>query len=132
MPVQNEIELILIRRWASYVMLPLFVAGADGRLLYFNDAAAVLLGRPFDVAGEMQVSDLDDIFQTATEAGVPVPADELPIQIALTARRPAQRRFRIRALDGQLHVIDVFALPLEGQGGRFLGALAAFWEVEDA
>lgn len=128
---QHAIEVILIRRWASYVNVPLFVAGVEGELLYFNDAAAVLLGRPFDVVGEMAVGDLDRIFTTTDEEGRPVPAAELPIHIALVTRRPRHGRFRIAALDGVSRLIDVSAVPVVGQGGRFLGAMAFFWEAGD-
>jgi PAS domain-containing protein len=130
-PAQNAIELILIRRWASYVNAPLFVAGAEGQLLYFNEAAATLLGRPFDTAGEMDVRDLDRIFTTTDGDGRPVPAADLPIHVALVSRLPRHRRFRIAALDGVSRLIDVTAIPIEGQGGRFLGVMAFFWEASD-
>jgi hypothetical protein len=34
-------------------------------------------------------------------------------------------------MDGEWRAVEVTALPIEGQGGRFLGVLATFWEVED-
>jgi hypothetical protein len=57
-----------------------------------------------------------------------VPAEEVPINAALLHHRPAHSRVRFRALDGVWRVIDVSAFPLEGQGGRHLGAVAMFWE----
>jgi PAS domain-containing protein len=126
---QRELELILMRRWASYVNLSMFIADAAGNLMYYNDRAAALLGRPFDEAGAMSVGDLDTIFHTTAEDGASVASADLPIHVALTERRPCHSRFRIAALDGQSRLIDVTALPLEGQGGRFLGAVAFFWEV---
>jgi hypothetical protein len=127
---QRAVELILMRRWASYITLPVFFAGVDGKLLYFNDAAAALLGRPFDVAGDMPVDRLDALFATATEDGQPLASDDLPIHVALMHRVPCHRRFRIAALDGVSRLLDVTALPIEGQGGRFLGAMTVFWEVK--
>jgi PAS domain-containing protein len=130
-PVQHEVEIILIRRWGSYVALPLFLIGADGRLLYYNEAAGELLGRHYDESAMMSADDLAELFATATRDGELLPADGLPIVQALRTRRPAHGALRFVALDGVSRDIDVTALPLMGQAGRFLGVLTAFWERTD-
>jgi len=130
-PIQLEVEHILIRRWASYLSMPLFVVGSAGSLLYYNDAAATILGRPFDAAGDMSVEQLNAVFSTATEDGRPIAAKDLPIHAALRLATPGHKRFRIRALDGVDRLIEVTAFPLVGQGGRNLGALAVFWPVSE-
>jgi PAS domain-containing protein len=126
---QQAVELILMRRWASYVTMPVFIVAPDGTLLYFNDAAALILGRPFDSAGTLLVGDLDETFATASAEGEDLEAEDLPIHVALVRRWPSHGRMRIRALDGVDRVIEVTAMPLVGQGGTFLGAMAVFWEV---
>jgi hypothetical protein len=35
---------------------------------------------------------------------------------------------RFHSLDGVDHVIEVTAFPLEGHGGRHIGAVAIFWD----
>src|SRR5439155_26021404 len=67
---------------------------------------------------------------TTSEDGSRLDAESLPINIALLERRPAHRRLRIRGLDGEWRVVDASAFPIEGQGGRHLGAVAIFWEAE--
>lgn len=127
---QKEIELILLRQWASYLAVPIWVTGAKGELLFFNEPAEALVGRRYDEVDEIMVEDHSDIFEIRADDGAPLPAAELPLSIALGSRRPAHRRLQGRALDGVWRHIEVTAFPVEGQGGRLLGAVAIFWEVE--
>jgi PAS domain-containing protein len=128
---QNELELILLRQWASHLTMPIFLADREGNLLYYNEPAELLLGRTFDDAGAMPLSELATIFETTAEDGSPMPSSELPLGIALTQRRPAYRRVRVKALDGVQRLIEITAFPLEGQGGHWLGAVAIFWEAHE-
>ena len=128
---QNELELILLRQWASHLTMPIFLADREGNLLYYTEPAELLLGRSFDEAGAMPVAELATLFETADEDGAPMPTAELPLGIALTQRRPAYRRVRLKALDGVQRLIEITAFPLEGQGGHWLGAVAIFWEAHE-
>ena len=128
---QQPIELILTRQWASYLAVPVWVMGENGDLLYYNESAESVLGRRFDEAGEMPGEELASIFQSTAEDGSRLKSEELPINIALSKRRPAALRHRFRGLDGFWRLVDVAAFPIEGQGGRQLGAVAIFWEVAE-
>jgi len=128
---QQPIELILTRQWASYLAVPVWVMGEDGVLLYYNEPAEAVLGRRYDEAGEMRGEELASIFKTTAEDGSPLESDSLPINIALRERRPAYLRLRIQGLDGVWRVIEATGFPLEGQGGRHLGAVAFFWEAAE-
>lgn len=128
---QKDIELILLRQWASYLAMPIWIMGEDGSLLYYNEPAEAILGLRFDESGEMPLAELSRIFETRTADDAPVAAEDLPIGVALIQRRPAHRRIRVRALDGQWRTIDITAFPIEGQSGRHLGAMAIFWEAND-
>ncbi len=127
---QKEIELILMRQCASYLAMPIWLMGPDGELLYYNEPAEPILGQRFDEAGSMPGEVLSSMFQTTAEDDSPLEADDLPINIAVKERRPAHLPFRIRGLDGVWRRIEVTAFPIEGQGGRHLGAVAIFWEAE--
>ena len=128
MPHQKEIEVILMRQLASYLTTPVFLVDLDGTLLFYNEAAEVILGCRFDEAGEMPVQEWSTRFTPLDEQGVPLPPEALPLVVALAERRPAFRRFRIRGLDGVARDIEVTAFPLIGQAERHLGAVAIFWE----
>ena len=127
---QKEIELILLRHCASHMVMPIWFMGPDGELLYYNEPAEPILGRRFDEAGPMQSEELSKMFSTTAEDGSPIDASDLPINIALTKRRPAHRPMRIQGLDGIWRKIEVTAFPIEGLGDRHLGAVAIFWEAE--
>ena len=127
---QQDVEIILVRRWASMLVMPVFLAGANGDLLYYNEPAERLLGKRFEESGPMPVEEFGAIFDTRDEQGNAIPASELPLGVALIHRRPAHGQIRFKALDGVWREIQVTGLPLEAQGGRHLGALAIFWEAE--
>jgi PAS domain-containing protein len=128
---QKDLELILLRQWASHLNMPIFLVDRDGRLIYYNEPAETLLGRRFEEAGEMWVADLSSLFETTAEDGSPIASEDLPLGIAMAQRRPAYRRIRFRALDGIQRNVEITALPLEGQGGYWLGSVAIFWEVHE-
>jgi len=127
---QNPVEVILTRQLAEYLQTPVFVVGPEGNLLFFNEAAQVLLGRPYEEAGEMAITDLVSTFHLAQLDGQPLPIDELPITRALADRRPCHRKLQIVGLDGVHRNLEVTAFPLVGQGARVLGAVTIFWEIE--
>jgi PAS domain-containing protein len=129
---QQPVEIILLRQWASYVATAVWIMGPDGSLLYYNQAAEPVLGQPFDEAGAMPGEQLAKLFQTAAPDGSPLTADDLPINIALTKRRPAHKVVKIKGLDGAWRTIEITAFPIEGAGKRHLGAVAIFWESEDS
>ena len=123
----EPVDLIPTRQWASHLAMPIFVAGVDGTLLFYNEPAEAILGRRYDEAGDMPLAEFDRIFATTAEDGTPVAAAALPLGIALFQRRAAHGRLRFRGLDGVWRTVETTAMPLEGEGGRHLGALAIFW-----
>jgi hypothetical protein len=130
-PVQRDIELILLRQWASYLTMPIWVMDQDGNLLFYNEPAEPLLGKRYDEAGELPLQELATLFEATDLDGTPLEAEGLPLGVALMKHRPSHRRVRIRSLDGRQRNLDITAFPIEGQGGRQLGAVAMFWEFED-
>lgn len=129
---QNEIELILMRQLASYLAIPVFLVGAEGGLLFYNEAAGRLLGHAYQESGDMVVQEWSAIFKPTQEDGERVPPDKLPLLVALRERRLAYMApLYIVGLDNVQRKIAVTAFPLEGQQGRHLGAVAIFSEVTD-
>jgi PAS domain-containing protein len=126
----EAIEVILLRQWASYLELPVWLMDPGGSLIYYNEAAEPILGRTFEESGPIELSELSSLFLITDEDGTPLPTEEVPVGVALLRRVPTHRRIGIRALDGTSRLIDVTAFPVTGQGGRHLGAVAMFWEVD--
>lgn len=125
---QHDIEIILTRQLASCMATPVFLVDPAGTLLYFNEPAERVLGQRFDEAGEMPVERWSTIFAPVDASGAPLPAESLPLVVALTECRPTHGHFWIRGLDHALRRIEVTAFPIVGVADRFVGAVAIFWE----
>ena len=126
---QLPIELILLRQVASYLDLPVFLVDADGRLVYFNEPAEPLLGLRFDDVGELSMADWLVAFRPADADGGRLATEAVPLVIALREARAVHVRLTIAGLDGVRRAIEVTAIPLRGQGGHVLGAIALFWSA---
>ena len=126
---QQPIELILTRQWASYLVVPVWVMGENGHLVYYNEPAEAVLGRRFDEAGEMPAEELATIFQTTSEDGSRLSSESLPINIALLERRPIHGSFVFRGLDGREREITVTAFPLFSHPDEVVGVMSIFWEL---
>ena len=130
MSSQKEIELILARQLASYLVMPIFIVDPRGNLIYYNEPAELILGRHFEETGEMPVEQWSTLFKPMDSAGKPLAPESQPLVIALTQHSPAHRDMWIEGLDGVRRLIEVTAFPINGQAERYLGALAIFWEVK--
>lgn len=128
---QQEIELILSRHWASYLRTPIFLVEPDGNLLFYNEPAELILGRRFAETGKMSYDEWSIIYRMRDEDHRPVEPEDLPLTIALREHRPAHMRLWMIGLDGIEHHIQTTCLPLIVESGRFLGAIAIFWEIDD-
>lgn len=126
---QKEVEIILTRQLASYLTMPIFVVDPAGKLLFYNEPAELILGHRFEETGELPLSEWSTMFEPTDDAGKPVDPSHLPLVIALRDRRPAHGQLHIVGMDGARRVLEITAVPLIGQAGRFLGAMAIFWEM---
>ena len=129
--MQNQrLLLVQARNLITNLALPAVLTDADGQLLFFNDAAAVLLGRRFEEVGRQAREEWAQEIGPFDDHGRPVATDHLPIANALRSGRPAQGRFHLRLAGGQQEV-EVSALPLIEP--EFLeGVLLVFWPIEQA
>ena len=129
---QHDVEAILMRRLAGYLATPIFLQGAEGQLLYFNPAAAPILGLPFEEMAASTRSELYASFSPTALDGSPLEPEEHPLAIARERHEPAHLRFAIRGMDGITRTIEATAFPLIGQSRRNLGAVGVFWEIENS
>jgi PAS domain-containing protein len=127
---QKPVELILARNLLSCLSTPAFLVDGDAILVFYNDAAAALLGRRFEETGRMDADAWRTQFGPFGPDGEPLPLDELPLSIALRHGHPAHHRFHIRSADGTDHEIEASATPLvSAEGSR--GAMVIFWPVNE-
>jgi PAS domain-containing protein len=125
---QKPIELIMARNLIASLSTPGFLVDEDGMLVFYNEAAGVLLGRRYEEAGRMAPEEWGTTWGPFDRQGKAIPIEELPLTIALREGRPAHAAFNIRSLDGSRHPIEASALPiLTAEGSR--GAMVFFWQV---
>ena len=125
---QKNLVLILAREFASKLATPMFIADADGDLVFYNEPAEAILGRTFGEAGEMNAESWRSMFSLEHLDGTPMPLEENPAGIALLERRPAHATFRMTGLDGRQRTISVTGLPLFAHVEELVGVVALFWE----
>ena len=126
---QKPLELILARNLLSSISTPGFLVDDASELVFYNDAAAALLGKRFEEVGRLPLEEWSRMFGPFDDSGQTVPVDELPLVIALRHNRPSHARFHVQSLNGERHEIEVAALPLVAAAGGFRGALAIFWPI---
>jgi PAS domain-containing protein len=125
------IQIILIRQLAGYLGVPLYLADPKGDLLFYNEPAEALIGLRFEETGAMPAKTWTSMLTPMDEQGQVIPAEELPLMIALATQRPAYKRFYIHGMNGVRRHIEVASIPILGLQGEFLGATSLFWEVKE-
>ena len=127
---QKEIEVILTRQLASYLVMPIIIVDPAGTLLFFNEPAELILGRRFEETGELPLAEWVNTVTLTDKHGAPLAPEARPLLIALHERRPIHTEMWVVGMDQVRRHVEVTAFPLIGQAGRHLGALGIFWEVE--
>jgi PAS domain-containing protein len=123
---QRPLELILARNLMSALSTPAFLVDEGGLLVFYNEAAGLLLGKRFEELGTVRADEWGSMFGPFGEDGEPIPYDDLPLVSAVRSGRPAHAEMTIRSTDGTQHTVEVSALPiLTAHGSQ--GAIAVFW-----
>jgi PAS domain-containing protein len=129
MSAQKPLELILARNLLSSLSTPAFLAGEDATLLFYNDAAGVLIGRRFEETGAMTASEWTRLFGPFDESGEPINLKATPLTLALRDGRPHHAKLRIRVAGGNRQAIEASAIPIVGSSGSS-GAIVIFWPAD--
>jgi PAS domain-containing protein len=129
---QPDLVLIVARSFATKLATPTVIIDARGDLVYFNDAAAEVLGRSYLDVGALRASRWQELFKPRTFDEEPLTAEQTPGGVALLERRPVHDSFSIRGLDGREHEITVTAFPLFSHPDEVVGSMSIFWELPAA
>jgi PAS domain-containing protein len=130
---EHNLVLILARGLASSIATPMFLVDPEGTLVYFNEAAEGILGQTYAESGEMSPEEWGTAFRPEDpETGDKVDPQSLPLTVALSEQRPAHRKLAITGMDGERRLINITALPFFARTDEFVGAVAIFWQVDEA
>ena len=127
-PPQKHLTLIIARELASQLATATFIADAQGRLVFYNEAAEEILGRTFAEAGSMAAEGWTSQFRLEELDGTPMVLERMPAGIALLERRPAHGKLWMTGLDGQRRLLAVTAVPLFASETEVVGMIALFWQ----
>jgi PAS domain-containing protein len=130
-PKQRHIALILAKDLAANLATAVLLVDPDGDLVFFNEAAEKILGRPYAEA-QMSRAELAKTFRPVDASGVPIPLAELPVAASFREGIPTHGQLRIESVDGRTHDLEVVALPLFAQADQLVGGMAVFWEQAGA
>ena len=125
----KSLPLILARELASNLATPMFLLDTGGMLVFYNDAAAMLLGKPFAELGEIPSGRFGEALELSTPDGEPIRRRDSPAGIAFFERRPAHETLMATAYNGTRRLFEATAYPLIGAAGEMHGVVAVFWEV---
>jgi PAS domain-containing protein len=126
---QPHLVLIVARSFATKLATPTLIIDANGDLVYFNDAAAEVLGRAYLDIGELPASRWQELFDPRTLDEEPLTPEQTPGGIALRERQPVHGSFAFRGLDGHEREITVTAFPLFSHPDEIVGVMSIFWEL---
>jgi PAS domain-containing protein len=123
----RSLPLILARELASNLSTPTFLLDADGMLVYFNDAAELLIGKTFAELGEIPGLEFGELLQLRDPDDTPMRRRDSPTGIAFFQRRPAHKLVRATCFDGEVREVEATAYPLFAAAEELHGVVTVFW-----
>jgi PAS domain-containing protein len=124
---QRGIEMILMRRLAAQLTMPIALVDPRGELVFFNAGAASVFGRRSDKTRAIARRDRSTPLQPSRPDGSPMKREEQPWFVATQHRQPTRGAMLVRGFDGVERGLEGITFPLIGQGERMLGAVSMFW-----
>lgn len=123
----KSLPLILARELAANLATPMFLMDAGGMLVFYNDAAALLLGKSFSELGEIPSGEFGESLQLSTVDGARLLRRDSPSGIAFFEQKPAHQTVMATAYNGVRRTYEATAYPLLGATGEMHGVVAVFW-----
>src|SRR3954449_7377964 len=125
----KSLPLILARELAANLATPMFIIDATGVLVFYNEAAELLIGRSFGELGEVAATDFGAVLELSEAGGTPLRRRDTPAGVAFFDRRPSHRMLVATGYDGIRRKVEVTAYPLFGTTNDMHGVVTVFWEV---
>jgi PAS domain-containing protein len=119
----RSLPLILARELASNLATPMFLLDSEGTLVYFNDAAALLLGKTFAEVGEISSLEFAASLKVSTLDHVPLRGRDTPSGIAFFQHKPAHLHVLATSYEGLRRAYEATSYPLLGATGEMHGVV---------
>jgi PAS domain-containing protein len=125
----KSLPLILARELAANLSTAMFLLDATGTLVYFNDAAELIIGKPFSELGEISAAEFGEVLHLADPDGAALRRRDSPAGVAFLERRPAHRVLLVTGYDGERRLVEATAYPLFGAAEEMHGVVSVFWQL---
>jgi PAS domain-containing protein len=126
----HSLPLILARELAANLATPMFLIDNEGTLVFYNEAAELMLGKTHAEMGPVSANEFGAMLNMAELDGTPLRRRDSPAGVAFLQREPAHKTLLATALDGTRRRVEATAYPLFGRTGDMHGVLAVFWEAK--
>ena len=126
----RSIPLILARELAANLATPMFLIDAAGMLVYFNEAAELMLGKTHAEVGNITANEFGSMLQLTDLDGDPIRRRDSPAGVAFIHREPSHRTLHATTLDGERDKFECTAYPLFGRADEMHGVLTLFWKAK--
>jgi PAS domain-containing protein len=124
-----SLPLILARELAANLATPMFLIDGEGTLVYFNEAAELLLGKTYAEVGGISALEFGTMLDLGHPDGTPMRRRDSPAGVAFYQHEPAHLTVLATTLGGRRDLFEVTAYPLFGRVGQMHGVLTVFWEA---
>jgi PAS domain-containing protein len=128
---EPSLPLILARELAANLATPMFLIDAGGVLVYFNEAAELMLGKTYGEVGGITANEFGAMLELGNIDGTPMKRRDSPAGVAFWQREPSHRALLATTLDGSRQPFEVTAYPLFGHIGEMHGVLTVFWRAKE-
>ena len=130
---QKPLELILARNLLTSISTPAFLLDDEAAVVFYNEAAAALLGRTVRGVRPDGGRAMDARLRAASTAAARRSRwTRSPTTDAIRSGRPAHAEFTIRSADGESTAIEASAFPIVASEEGSSGAMVLFWPVPEA
>jgi PAS domain-containing protein len=127
----KPLTLILARELASNLATPMSLIDSRGVMVFYNDAAAQLIGKPFSELGEIPAEEFGRILQLKSPDGQTMLRRDHPSGVSFIEHRPSHKILYATGYDGVERLVHATAYPLFGTNGEMHGVVSVFWLVGD-
>lgn len=127
----RSLPLILARELAANLATPMFLIDAEGLLVFYNEAAELMLGKTYSEMGQVTANDFGDMLRIEELDGTPMRKRDSPTGVAFMQREPSHRTMMATRLDKDEKVKwEITAYPLFGRNDEMHGVLTVFWQAK--
>ena len=129
-PAQRNLVLILARAFAAQIATAVFLLDEEGTVIYYNEAAERLTGRPFIEGAGMTATDWMAASHPRDDEGELIAFENLPLGITMLKREPAHGVVTFTSREGQNLRIENATFPLFAHTEDYVGTFVFVWPLE--